>query len=240
MPRDERRRRGRRERSLNYRSLPPTRPQSRHRARSRSRIYCRRRSRYCSTSCRRAFHCSRDDGSRTAILIHAAHQDLSCFNCHANAWTSVETADVLSPDIDSSNVLTAAVRMKSNVQSCVDCHSKTDSKSSAIAPDDCTACHVYHDRTKQDVDDRNLREAHRSMVMAAPTTLPRREIADLKQNLIWNVAGNLAANFCPLSRRTRWERVGGKGTSQASNADSLTKRPSPRPSPMSTRARGQA
>jgi hypothetical protein len=82
---------------------------------------------------------------------HAAHRDLSCFNCHANAWTSTETAELLIPDLDSSNVLHSAEERKANgIKSCIDCHAPPASTSELSAPSNCITCHVYHDRTKED------------------------------------------------------------------------------------------
>ena len=97
---------------------------------------------------------------------HAAHRDLSCFNCHADAWTSTDTAELLIPDLDSSNVLQSAQERKSNgIKSCIDCHGPPASSGELSAPSNCITCHVYHDRTKEDSMDASIREKHHSSTM---------------------------------------------------------------------------
>jgi predicted CXXCH cytochrome family protein len=99
---------------------------------------------------------------------HAAHRDLSCFNCHANAPTSTDTADLMLPDLDSSNLLhSAAERKAQGIKSCIDCHGPPASSSELSAPSNCITCHVYHDRTKEDSLDASAREKHHPSTMPA-------------------------------------------------------------------------
>jgi predicted CXXCH cytochrome family protein len=60
---------------------------------------------------------------------HAAHQELQCVSCHANAATSTKAADVLLPGI----------------QICQQCHGTGGAKGAAA---ECTTCHLYHDWSK--------------------------------------------------------------------------------------------
>lgn len=55
---------------------------------------------------------------------HRAHRALTCLACHGQAATSVETADVLVP----------------RIQTCRECH-----RPAGGARSDCVECHVYHD-----------------------------------------------------------------------------------------------
>jgi hypothetical protein len=98
---------------------------------------------------------------------HAAHRDLSCFSCHANAWTSSDTSDLLLPNLDNNNVPKGSTDLNGHViKSCVDCHAPPASSAQLSAPSNCITCHVYHDRTKEDSLDAMAREKHH------PTTVP--------------------------------------------------------------------
>lgn len=68
---------------------------------------------------------------RHARFDHAAHRALDCRACHAAGYTSVDSTDVLIPDIDN----------------CVQCHAPPAShggKVSGGARHHCTECHRYH------------------------------------------------------------------------------------------------
>jgi hypothetical protein len=68
---------------------------------------------------------------------HRAHRAVECESCHKKARTSKETADVLVPKIES----------------CFECHG-----ASGTTLDECSMCHLYHNRGKEQERDRRLRQ----------------------------------------------------------------------------------
>ena len=73
-----------------------------------------------------------------ARFSHDRHQTLRCDECHAGATTSGETHDVMLP----------------RMASCIACHSPQGG-----APDKCTTCHDYHDRSGSQTDPGSLTSA---------------------------------------------------------------------------------
>jgi hypothetical protein len=62
---------------------------------------------------------------------HDAHRAAGCIECHGQALTSSETADVLMPDL----------------ATCVRCHHEPQGSNHGVRAD-CQTCHTYHDRTR--------------------------------------------------------------------------------------------
>jgi hypothetical protein len=99
---------------------------------------------------------------------HYAHRNVNCIDCHAPAWDSTDTKDLLSPDhtdrfhvallgtdkgdrmkvfADPTHPDAKAAGVRTSL-SCVDCH-KDSTLLTAAAPNDCVTCHTYHDLTKE-------------------------------------------------------------------------------------------
>jgi predicted CXXCH cytochrome family protein len=81
---------------------------------------------------------------------HDAHRTMSCVECHSAALTSEKTSDVLSPDIQWQGLRfePGSTKLVPAERSCVECHHPDNSDGPGAAAN-CTECHVYHDRSHE-------------------------------------------------------------------------------------------
>ncbi len=104
---------------------------------------------------------------------HAAHRQMDCRSCHAPAWTSEATSDVLTSDIDGRYSGAASLTIAAAGESCVSCH-HADTKSAKGAPANCVTCHEYHDHKFERSMDNPLISARQAALGAAPASQPAR------------------------------------------------------------------
>jgi hypothetical protein len=75
---------------------------------------------------------------KASSFDHDAHRDVGCLNCHEGAPTSVNTSDLLMPDLN---------KAADAAQTCVACHKRESAPSSSFRQlSDCVTCHGFHDR----------------------------------------------------------------------------------------------
>jgi hypothetical protein len=102
---------------------------------------------------------------------HYAHRQMDCRGCHAPAWKSEATENVLTADIDGRYSGATSLNVAAAGQSCVSCH-HADTSHVKGAPANCVTCHEYHDHKFERSIDNPLIGAASAAQNAAPATQP--------------------------------------------------------------------
>ncbi|MBC8132905.1 MAG: cytochrome c3 family protein, partial [Deltaproteobacteria bacterium] len=82
-----------------------------------------------------------------SVFDHGPHRNVHCTDCHNRALKSVDTSDLLVPNM-TWPILSPDPGAASRTGSCTTCH-HPPSGADRGAGATCQTCHVYHDRTKQ-------------------------------------------------------------------------------------------
>ena len=102
---------------------------------------------------------------------HYAHRQMDCRGCHAPAWTSEATENILTADIDGKYSGAAPLNIAAAGESCISCH-HADNASGKGAPANCVTCHEYHDHKFERSIDNPLIGARQTALSRTPASQP--------------------------------------------------------------------
>lgn len=107
----------------------------------------------------------------SSTFDHYAHRQMDCRGCHAPAWTSEATENILTADIDGKYTGAAALNIAAAGESCISCH-HADNASAKGAPANCVTCHEYHDHKFERSMDNPLIGARQTSIGKSSATQP--------------------------------------------------------------------